>query len=73
MEQLIKLVTEKVGISETQAKQSVETVMGFLKDKMPAGIGSQVESFMKNQSTSNSNDTGDGLVDKLNNLLRNKK
>lgn len=64
MEQLIKLVTEKTGITETQAKQSVETVMTFLKDKMPAGIGSQVESFMKGGGAGLGN-IGDGLKDKI--------
>ncbi len=47
MESLIKMVTEKAGISESQAKTAVEAVMSFLKDKMPGGIGSQVESFVK--------------------------
>ncbi len=47
MENLIKMVSEKTGISETQAKTAVETVVSFLKDKMPAGIGGQVETFIK--------------------------
>lgn len=45
MEQLIKLVTEKTGISADQAKGAVETVLGFLKDKIP-GIGGQLEGIM---------------------------
>jgi hypothetical protein len=55
MEQLIKTVTEKAGISEAQAKTAVESVLTFLKDKMPAGIGSQVESFVKGGGTNESN------------------
>ena len=47
MEELIKMVTSKVGISESQAKSAIDTVMSFLKDKMPGGIGGQVESFLK--------------------------
>jgi len=47
MENLIKMVSEKTGISETQATTAVQTVVSFLKDKMPAGIGTQVESFIK--------------------------
>ena len=47
MESVIKLVSEKAGISEAQAKTAVETVVSFLKDKMPGGIGAQVESFVK--------------------------
>jgi hypothetical protein len=41
MEELIKMVTSKVGISESQAKGAVDTVISFLKDKMPGGIGAR--------------------------------
>jgi nucleoid DNA-binding protein len=64
MEELIKMVTQKVGISESQAKSAVETVVSFLKDKMPAGIGSQVESFVKGNTGSIGN-VVDGLKDKI--------
>jgi len=47
MDELIKLVTKKVGISEAQAKQAVETVLGFLKDKLPAPVASQIEGVLK--------------------------
>jgi hypothetical protein len=53
MEELIKTVTQKVGISEAQAKSAIEAVVSFLKDKMPGGIGSQVESFVKGSSGAN--------------------
>ena len=46
------MVSEKAGISESQAKLAVDTVTSFLKDKMPAGVGSQVETFMKGGSGS---------------------
>ncbi|MCC6865861.1 MAG: DUF2267 domain-containing protein [Ignavibacteria bacterium] len=46
MEQLINLVTEKTGISQDQAKGAVDTVMGFLKDKIP-GIGGQLDGLLK--------------------------
>ena len=42
MEELIKMVSQKVGISESQAKSAVDTIVSFLKDKMPGGLGSQV-------------------------------
>ncbi len=45
MEQLIKLVSEKTGISSDQAKGAVDTVLGFLKDKIP-GIGGQLDGLM---------------------------
>ena len=46
MDELIKLVTQKAGISEAQAQQAVETVMGFLKDKLPAPIAGQIDSML---------------------------
>jgi hypothetical protein len=68
MEELIKMVTSKVGISESQAKSAVETVVSFLKDKMPGGIGSQVESFIGGKSGSVGN-VVDSIKDKVGGLL----
>ena len=64
MENLIKMVSEKTGISDSQAKVAVETVVSFLKDKMPAGIGGQVESFIKG-GTNPVGDLAGGLKDKI--------
>ncbi len=64
MQALIKMVSEKTGISEAQATTAVNTVIGFLKDKMPAGIGLQVESFVKGGGSSLGDVTG-GLADKI--------
>ena len=46
MDELVKLVANKVGISETQAKQAVETVLGFLKDKLPEPIAGQLDAVL---------------------------
>ena len=68
MEELIKMVTQKVGISEAQAKSAVETVVSFLKDKMPGGIGSQVESFIGGNAGSMGG-VVDSIKDKIGGLL----
>jgi len=47
MDGLIKLVTSKAGISEAQAKKAVDTVLGFLKDKLPSPVAGQVEAVLK--------------------------
>jgi uncharacterized protein (DUF2267 family) len=47
MDELIKLVTSKAGISEAQAREAVETVLGFLKEKLPAPLGGQVDALFK--------------------------
>ena len=47
MDELVKLVTDKVGISETQAKQAVEIVLGYLKENLPEPIAGQVEAALE--------------------------
>jgi uncharacterized protein (DUF2267 family) len=47
MDELIKLVSTKVGISEAQAKEAVEAVLGFLKDKLPAPVAGQIDALLK--------------------------
>jgi uncharacterized protein (DUF2267 family) len=47
MDELVKLVADKVGISEAQAQQAVETVLAFLKDKLPEPIAGQVEAALE--------------------------
>ena len=46
MDDLIKQVTERTGISESQARTAVETVMGFLKDRLPAPIAGQLDGLL---------------------------
>lgn len=46
MDELIKQVTEKTGISESQARTAVETVVGFLKNRLPAPIAGQVDALV---------------------------
>lgn len=36
MEQITKLVAEKTGMNETMARLAVDTVIGFLKERLPA-------------------------------------
>ena len=47
MDELVKLVADKVGISEAQAQQAVETVLAFLKEKLPEPIAGQVEAALE--------------------------
>ena len=43
MDELVKLVSEKTGLSEEMAKMAVDTVIGFLKQKLPAPVASQID------------------------------
>jgi hypothetical protein len=46
MDELVKLVTDKVGISPDQAQKAVTTVVGFLKDKLPGPLGEQLDKLV---------------------------
>ena len=46
MDEVVKLVAEKTGLSEEKAKVAVETVLGFLKDKLPGPIAGQIDSAL---------------------------
>ena len=46
MDELIKRITEKTGISEDQARSAVTTVTGFLKEKLPAPIAGQIDNVL---------------------------
>lgn len=54
MEKIVNLVAQKAGISEDQARTAVDTVASFLKDKMPAGMASQVDTYLKGGGESGS-------------------
>ena len=69
MESIVKLVAEKTGITESQAKVAVDTVASYLKTKLPAGVGSQVDSFLQGGSGSTGG-LADGLKDGLGGLFK---
>jgi len=66
MDELVKLVAKKVGISEDQAKKAVETVIGFLKQRLPAPVAAQLDNLLKGGSSTD-------LASGLGNLLGGKK
>jgi len=57
MEELIQLVSEKAGISSDQAKAAIETVLGFLKERLPEPIAAQVDGLLAGGSGSVENVT----------------
>lgn len=65
MDILVKMVADKTGISESQARTAVDTVMSFMKDKLPDGMASQVMAMLQNDSTGGKDDMMSGLAGKL--------
>lgn len=69
MDDIIKMVASKTGISESMAKMAVEIVVAQLKDKLPSGIGSQLDGLLGNDNSSSSENPLSGLTGKLGGLL----
>ncbi len=46
MDELVNHVAQKTGIPPDTAKKAVEHVLGYLKDKLPAGLGSHLDSLV---------------------------
>jgi uncharacterized protein (DUF2267 family) len=46
MNEIVKLVSQKAGISEDVANKAVTTVLDYLKDKLPAPIAGQISALM---------------------------
>lgn len=43
MDELVQLVSQKTGLPQDRAKVAVETVMNFLKQKLPPTIAGQLD------------------------------
>jgi hypothetical protein len=65
MEELIKMVTQKVGISPDQAQATVRMVVNFLKDKLPKPVAGQIDSALGLAS----GDQAQGVAKKLGGLF----
>ena len=50
MDELIKQVSTRSGISETQARTAIETVVGFMKERLPAPIAGHVDNVLNSQA-----------------------
>ena len=46
MDELVKMVAQKTGLPEAQARQAAEAVLGFLKQKLPAPIAAQIDAVV---------------------------
>ncbi|MHB1295491.1 MAG: DUF2267 domain-containing protein [Anaerolineae bacterium] len=46
MDELVRLVVKKTGLSQEQAQAAIQTVIGFLKQKLPAPIAAQIDGLL---------------------------
>ena len=55
--EIVKMVAKKANISEPIAQVAVDTVLKFLKDKLPPVVGSTLDSFLGSGSATKSTTT----------------
>jgi hypothetical protein len=71
VDDLIKQIQEKTGLPIDKAQDVIETVVGFIADKLPGPIGDQVKGFLgaDDDGDTGGDDDGGGLMDKAKDAL----
>jgi hypothetical protein len=46
MDQVIQMIRERTGIDANQARTAADTVVGFLKDKLPEPVANQLDGVL---------------------------
>lgn len=64
-QELVRMVAEKTGISEDKARTAAETVVGYLKGKLPAPVSSQLDSAVSGGGGGGLGDMASGLGRKM--------
>ena len=64
MDELIKQIMQKTGLSNDKAKSVIDMVTKFLSDKLPAPVADQVKAVLSGGSPAGVADTVKGLFGK---------
>jgi uncharacterized protein (DUF2267 family) len=62
MNELIEQLKSRVGLNDDQAQSSIQTVLEFLKQRLPAPVASQLDSAV-------SGGAAEGIKDKIGGIL----
>ena len=62
MEELIRRVSERAGISEDQARSAVQTVAEFAKERVPAPYNSYIDKYLGGGSEDETGGPGFGDI-----------
>lgn len=65
MNELINVVVQKTGISQENAQKAVQTVIDFLKTKLPAPIAGQVDAVLSGDFSGVAGQAGEILKGKM--------
>jgi hypothetical protein len=63
MDELIRRIVEKTGIPADKARSAAETVIGYIKTKVPGPISGQIDNAI-------SGDKGDDITGGVKSILR---
>ena len=71
VDDLIKTIQEKTGLPVDKAQDVIETVVGFIADKLPGPIGDQVKGFLGGDGDAGGDGGGEGggLLDQAKDAL----
>ncbi len=65
MEDIIRIVSEKTGLPAEKAKAAADSVITYLKDKLPGPVASQIDNIIKGGRTGS-----EGLSSGMKTLLK---
>ncbi len=52
MDELVSTLTHKTGLPEDKARVAVDTVVNYLKSKLPASVAGQVDNALSGEGSS---------------------
>ena len=61
MDEVVKLVSQKTGLSEEMSKVAVETVLDYLKQQLPGPIAGQLDNALEGGGLGDLGDLAGGL------------
>lgn len=70
MDEIVNRVAEKTGISQDQARQAAETVIGFLKERLPAPVAGALDSVTGGGASGGSGESG-GMLGQAQGMMGN--
>jgi hypothetical protein len=70
MNELVNMIVTKTGIPQATAQTIVNMVVDFLKKKLPAPVGAQIDGLLNNQGTVQQ---AEGILGKVSSLFGKKK
>lgn len=63
MDELVKTLCEKTGLPEDKARMAADTVINFIKSKLPESVSGQLDGALTGQGSSGS------ITDRLGGIL----